>query len=327
MTAPVPPETRAWVLTDGKIGDETQCFGIADALGLVPERRVVAPRAAFALFMPFGPIDPRDGPHRAGSPLAPPYPDIAIAAGRRTVAYLRRLKQVSRRTFTVFVKDPYVGSGAADVIWVPQHDRLRAGNVIATVTPAHRVRSSVLDKARADPDGRLTHLPRPHVALLLGGPSVHHRFSPVDEANLVALAGKLAAEGNGLMVTPSRRTPARLVAAMQRALAAHPTAFVWAGEGANPYLQILAAADAIIVTGDSVNMVAESIATGVPVHVYEPTGGHPKITAYLDRLMTAGAVRRWTGTLQSWSYVPIDATPFIADEIARRYLRARSSGH
>src|SRR5258708_2491055 len=96
----LPSSTTAWGLSYGKMGDETQCFGIAEALGLAAQRRLVAPRRLYALFMPFGPIDPHEQPDQPGSPIAPPYPDIAIAAGRRTVAYLRRLKRDSGgRTF------------------------------------------------------------------------------------------------------------------------------------------------------------------------------------------------------------------------------------
>jgi mitochondrial fission protein ELM1 len=86
---------------------------------------------------------------------------------------------------------------------------------------------------------------------------------------------------------------------------------------------MLAHADHVIVTSDSVNMVGEAVTTGVPVHVFEPSGGHRKVTAYIDRLTELGAVRRWSGRLDSWRYDPIDATPVIAREIVRRYLRSR----
>jgi mitochondrial fission protein ELM1 len=59
------------------------------------------------------------------------------------------------------------------------------------------------------------------------------------------------------------------------------------------------------------------------VHIFEPEGGHRKMTAYIDHLVAAGAARRWTGTIEQWSYKPIDATPVIAAEIARRYLAWR----
>ena len=37
----LPSCTTAWILSDGKIGDEVQCYGIAEALGLKPERRLM----------------------------------------------------------------------------------------------------------------------------------------------------------------------------------------------------------------------------------------------------------------------------------------------
>jgi hypothetical protein len=123
------------------------------------------------------------------------------------------------------------------------------------------------------------------------------------------------------MVTPSRRTPKATLAAIRAAVPEN--AFVWDGAGANPYLSILALADALIVTGDSVNMVGEAVATGKPVHVYEPSGAHNKIDAYLDRLEALGAVRRWRGKLEDWTYAPINATPAIAAEVARRYRASR----
>ena len=40
---------------------------------------------------------------------------------------------------------------------------------------------------------------------------------------------------------------------------------------------IRANADAILVTADSVNMASEAAATGAPVHVFWPGGGHPRL--------------------------------------------------
>jgi uncharacterized protein len=320
----LPPGTTAWVLSDGKIGDEVQCFGIAEALGLSPERRLIMPRAPWRWLAPYGPISPRDAPQQPNSPIAPPFPDILFAAGRQTVPYLRRVrKQSSGKTFTVFIKDPYTGPGTADAIWVPEHDTLRGENVIVTPTPANRIGGVLDEMRRVPPDRRIASLPHPRVALVVGGNSVNHRFKSRDYTRLIEIARKLVWDGCGLMISPSRRTPPALLSDMVTFFAGDPRAFVWDGSGNNPYAQMLAHADRVIVTGDSVNMIGEAVATGAPVHVYEPSGGHRKITAYVDRLTARGAVRRWNGQLHSWSCVPINATPIIAREIARRYLRSR----
>jgi mitochondrial fission protein ELM1 len=110
-------------------------------------------------------------------------------------------------------------------------------------------------------------------------------------------------------------------------------AFLWDGEGENPYLSILACADALLVTGDSVNMVSEAAATGAPVHVFAPDvfapdvfapgGGSAKLAAFLAGLEAQGAARRWRGRLERWSYAAVNATPDLAQEIACAYRRFR----
>ena len=184
-------------------------------------------------------MDPGEAPSRPRSPIAPPFPDVAIAAGRRTVPYLRRVKRASGgRTFTIFVKDPYTGLGTADVIWIPEHDHLRGENVVVTLTPAHRLRARNFLDARQDPDPRLAGLPEPRVAMVIGGTGVNHTFEAVDIQRLAEIAATVIASGASLMVTPSRRTPPAALAAIGAVLGpalAAGRAFVWDGQGTNPY--------------------------------------------------------------------------------------------
>jgi uncharacterized protein len=252
---------RVWVLTDGKAGDEQQCLGIAETLGAAAEVRRVRPRAPFWWMTPYGPIDPFEAPSRPGSPIAPPFPDVAIASGRRAVPYVRHVRRASRGlSFTVFLKDPVTGPRTADLIWVPEHDALRAPNVIATLTPPHRFSADRLAAARAAPDPRLAALPRPRVAVLVGGPSKHYRFHAEDAARFLSLLTRLAATGVGLMATASRRTPLPLRTGLASLVERHG-GFMWDGGGDNPYLGLLALADAVVVTADSYNMVGEAAAT------------------------------------------------------------------
>ena len=328
--ARLPDGVRAWILQSGKIGHEVNCLGVAHELGLDPEMRPVQPRPLFAFFAPWGPIDPVESVRIPGSPLSGPTPDIVFASGRVTAPYLRAIKRAApRTTFTVFLQDPRSGPKSADLIWVPEHDSLRGENVLVTLTSPHHMRPSVLQAARADADPRLASLPDKRVGIVLGGDSGTHRFAANDFYRLAELAREILAAGYGLMVTPSRRTPPELITAIRAAVKisdAPQNAFVWDGAGANPYAQILAHADVIVVTGDSVNMVGEAASTGVPVHVYEPTGGSDKMSGFIDGLVVAGAVRRLRVMRQArwmderWTYEPVDATAQIAREVVKRYL-------
>jgi mitochondrial fission protein ELM1 len=312
-----------WVLTDGKAGDELQALSVAEALGLTPEIRRVKPRPPFTWAMPWGPIDQRERPGAPGSPLALPYPDLLIASGRRAVAYLRFVKKASGgRTYTVFLKDPRTGPGTADLIWSPDYDRLRGPNVLNTLTPPHRISPQRLEAARARPDPRLAHLPHPRVAVLAGGSSRHHRFTQADTARFIGHLTAVAETGAGLMVTASRRTPSILREALA-ALTVRHRGFFWDGTGENPYVGLLGLADFIVATADSTNMIGEAAATGRPILVFEPSGGHPKLDVYIKGLKAHGIVHPFEGRLVGQPYEPLNSTPKVAQAIAEGFSRHR----
>lgn len=274
---------------------------------MIPDIRRVSPGRPYEWFAPFGPPDPHDA-----AAFAPPYPDICIAAGRRTIPALRRLKRDSgRRAFTIYLNAPASGLHTADIIVAPRHDGLTGPNVVAPLTPPNRITPERLAEARAAPDPRIAALPRPRAALLVGSAEgIAH--------DLDHIAASLLAGGYGVMATTSRRTPARIAGALGAALSG-PGGFFWDGTGENPYLAMLANADRILVTGDSVNMIGEAVATGVPVHVIEPQAPRRKFRAYLGALEEAGAVRRWRGPFEDWSYKPINSTPMVAARIWEAY--------
>ncbi|KPF63346.1 nucleoside-diphosphate sugar epimerase [Bosea sp. AAP35] len=312
-----------WVLTDGKAGDEVQCLGVAERLGVTPEIRRIAPRKPFAWLMPRGPIDPREGPERTGSPIAPPFPDILIASGRRAIAYVRAVRKASNgATFTVILKDPRMGTGAADLIWVAEHDRLRGDNVLVTTTSPHRLAPQRLERARLTPPSWVAPLPVPRAAVLVGGDSRHHRFRPEDIARFADALDALARSGVALMGSRSRRTTPALDAAVAAVFARHG-GWWWDGTGENPYVALLAHADAIVTTADSTNMIGEATATGAPILVFEPHGGHGKLAKFLEALKRQGMVHHFDGALAGTRYVPVDATRAIADAVRQRWLMHR----
>ena len=121
----------------------------------------------------------------------------------------------------------------------------------------------------------------------------------------------------GLMVTPSRRTAEDVRHAMARVLAPEG-AWIWDGAGENPYFGMLALADAIVVTQDSVSMISEAASTRVPVMVAALPGRSRRIGLFLHVLEQEGRIRRFQGRLEEWPVTPIDDTPMAAEELRRR---------
>jgi mitochondrial fission protein ELM1 len=196
--------------------------------------------------------------------------------------------------------------------------------VLVTTTSPHRLTPQKLAAARATPPLVIAGLNTPRIAVLVGGDSRHHRFTPADIERFAGQLDELARSGVSLMGSPSRRTSPALAAAVAAVFTRHG-GWWWDGTGENPFLALLANADAVVVTADSTNMIGEAAAAGRPVLVFEPTGGHPKIAALVAALEREGVVHRFCGRLEGEAYEPIDSTPIIADAIRQGWLRHRAS--
>jgi mitochondrial fission protein ELM1 len=257
-----------------------------------------------------------------GDKLAPPWPDLWIASGRQTVALTRDLRTLSGgKTFTVQVQNPAIDPTAIDLVITPEHDRLRARNVLTTQGALGLVTPQRLAEAAAHFAPRYAHLPKKRVAVLIGGNNKVFRLDGATMKTLTAQLAALAQLGDlGLMITPSRRSGPRNEAILREGLAGLP-AEIWDGQGENPYFGLLGLADHIIVTGDSVNMVSEAASTGKPVHVVHLKGGSAKFRRFHEGMEKAGITRPFTGELQDWSYEPLAETQRVAKEIRRRLQR------
>ena len=317
-----------WIISDGKAGNETQCRGVFDALGLKAELKRIQPGRLQQALAPYLPVARAERFGQPGSTFAPPWPDFAIAAGRLTAPYIRALKRHAKlATYTIILQDPKVPLSTADFFWMPEHDRKRGPNVLTTVVSPHGFSPARLAGLRdAPPPAAFAAVPRPWVAVLIGGDGSSYTFKPEDMARFAVALRSLVERGAGLLLTPSRRTPAALLSAIDHATTASPR-FLWDGTGDNPYPAMLAHADHFVVTADSVNMCGEPAVTGRPIHVFTPSGDSAKFQRYHEALARHGATRPLPDiatALDTWSYPPLYSADDIALAIAERWQRRRS---
>jgi uncharacterized protein len=321
-TSPVTPasDLSAWVITDGKIGIVNQAVGLAEAIGVPFVEKTVALSLPWrwlpANLWPSGTLGTAR-PDRAEDALTPPWPDLIISCGRQAVGPARAVKAKSG-AFHAHIQHPRMLLSTFDVLIVPAHDRLEGDNVIVTNGAIHRVTPARLKAAAADFATLLAPLPRPLIAVLIGGGSKSHRLTTERCKNIVAQLQNFAkSTGGGLAITTSRRTGAENEAILRDALSG-PDVFFWDGAGENPYFGLLGLADHIVVTADSVNMVSEACRTGKPVHVIDLDGGSAKFTAFHKSFRDAGFTRMFSGEAAQWTYEPLDETGRAAAEIRRR---------
>lgn len=252
----------------------------------------------------------------SSEPLTAPWPRLVISVGRRSVPIALAIKTVAG-AFGLHIQNPKVPAGRFDLIAAPLHDGFTGPNVINTFGAVHSVTRERLNDAAASFAGRVDPLPHPRVAVLLGGESAAFSFPPEDAG---AFGEKLAdiarASGGSLLVTPSRRTSPEAMRALASAIAELPH-FIWDGSGANPYYAFLAAADVIVATEDSVNMVTEATGTGKPVYVQRLNGRSRRLSRFHELMRARGATRPFEGRIESWSYAPINDTELVGSAIRK----------
>jgi len=307
---------RTWVVTEGMAGTENQCLGVAEALGVTPEVKRITLRQPWKFFSPYLGFEQS---WSFSEKLEGPWPDLLLASGRKSIAVSRYIKKKSGgKTFTVQIQDPRISPHHFDLVAVPEHDPTRGDNVITTVAAANRLTGYKLDSAKTDFAPQFAMMQGPRIAVLLGGNSKAYTVTPY---LMRKLGAQLSALPGTPLITASRRTGEAEQMALKEALKDKPHYF-WDGTGPNPYFGMLAWADYILVTADSVSMLGDAATTGKPVYMIGLEGGTERFTKFHEALMGRGIVRPFEGVLENWRYTPLADSAHVAQEIMRRLAPA-----
>lgn len=316
---------QAWALSDGHAGNVRQAAALVRALGLADVRDIVLQaRAPWRWLAPHRLPGARHAFGRDFSAALRQPPRIVVGCGRQAALATRLLR--THGTQAVQILDPRIDPRHWDLVIAPEHDGLQGDNVITLLGSLHPVDDAWLAQARAD-FPMLAQLPQPRTALLLGGPG---RQVEMDDAALAVQLEQLAAvlqrEGGSVLVTTSRRTPDAWHALVRQHFATLP-GLRWSGAApadtvpagiqvdGNPYPGLLAWADRIVCTPDSVNMASEACATRVPVFVIAPGRTRGRLRRFHDALLACGRVRTLDDALVPFAVEPLRETARVAAEV------------
>lgn len=317
-------DQRVWVLLDDRAGNRAQAEGVAGRLtsNATPIDIRYGPLAKLPNALLGASVVGLTSGSKAQ--LVAPWPDLVIAAGRRTAPVARWIKKRSGgQTRLVQIMDPGSGHADFDLICRPAHDDGAAADNVLTIDAApHRLTDETLAAARAEWLPRVEAFAAPRIALLIGGSTRRRKFTDAMAVRLCQSVHAAVEKCDGsILATTSRRTGA-VVETVAATLIDRTMLYRWDRPGDNPYLGFLASADAIVVTGESVSMCSEACATGKPVYIFAPSELiAPKHARLHRRLFDGGYAQPFEGYIDlEWKLSKLDVTADIVDAIKQRDL-------
>lgn len=293
-----------WLIDAYRAGERGQVKALADALSEALawpcETRVLRYKSRVFLPHVLGLTTLRGITADCAAQLQPPWPDLVISCGVRNEPVCRWIRaQSGGRSRYVHVGRPWAPLASFDlVVTTPQYRIPAQDNVLQNLLTLHAVSPQRLAQAREQWQATFADLPRPHIAVIAGGNSGPFTLGPKAASRLGRQASALVRErGGSLLVSTSSRTSDAAVQALQAAIDVPNYFYRWqAGDPDNPYFGILASADRLIVTADSIAMLSEACATGKPVQMFDLGGMRGNDEGPRDFRMGAvlyAALMRW----------------------------------
>ncbi|MFT7616786.1 MAG: mitochondrial fission protein ELM1 [Planctomycetota bacterium] len=262
-----------WLLLGDKLGDNAQVAQVMDHLHWDHEVRRLVFLEEYRLGKPdFRPALYHVDIERSDD-LCEPWPDILITVGRRPDMVAQWIRQQSGgKTRIVLFGRPKKDLGDYALIIVPSQYQLpKADHILPIKLPLMRVNQGRLAAGKKEWQERFGSMPHPITALLVGGPTKPFEMTTSSTEELARQALELSEKSRGsLFISTSRRTPAKVVAAISAAVGEKAELHVFdPAQAENPYMGLLAWGDRFIVTGDSVSMMVEVASLGKPLAIHE----------------------------------------------------------
>ncbi len=256
---------RVWLLLGSRRGDNNQVLALGEALGLPFETRTIFYKRTARLRMNLFPESVGHLTAASRRWLQPPWPDLVIGVGQRTVPVARWIREQSGgRTRLIRLGHPRAPNVLFDLVITTRQYPVPAGeNVITLPLAMNRFRKP--PKPTPEEQAWLDAHPRPHLLLSVGGAAPMWRLD-LDELREAAgnLVRRAETKGGTLIVIGSPRTPPDAWTAIGDAIGGSRGVAI-VEDAAVRYPVALNDADEQFVTADSVSMISEAVITGKPV--------------------------------------------------------------
>ncbi|MEM6413240.1 MAG: mitochondrial fission ELM1 family protein [Pseudomonadota bacterium] len=325
-------------MTDGRAGIENQALGLAEAMARQVPLDIVTKRVR--LQTPINKLPSALVPSfwarasKSGDLLEPPFPSLWIGCGRQSVPLSIAMNRQQRQIFVVQLQNPGTALHRFDMVIPPIHDEISGANVFPILGSPNRICAEVIERA-AEQLQEAYQLPSSIeanqcelVGVLIGGPNRIYAYKDETIKKISELIDHLQSKNRFLVVTTSRRTPLQLSAVLRGKENKRTIVFDQNASQLkkNPYPGILALADHVLVTEDSVNMVGEAATAGAKTHIISlPRRAdiRTKFDIFLDQMVEREHVKRFSGDFVNWTPPSFDETSRAAIEVCKRWNEYR----
>ena len=258
----------SWCVTDGAAGNISQVKGLADAMKLNYQLKVVELRSPWK-YLPPGYLPAIDSSIKNLIDFRENIsPDYLITAGRKSVYLSLYLKnKLKNNITTIHIQDPKINSQFFDYVVAPEHDSIQGPNVIKSVLAINHINEKLLLLESDKFKEKISTLDKPIVTLIIGGKSNNYIFDNVALVNLSKMIDNIVNINSiSLIILFSRRTDFFIKEYLINRYSEIHT--VWTDESNNPYLTLLSQSSCLICTSDSVSMISEAVCSKKPVFIF-----------------------------------------------------------
>lgn len=299
-----------WVLDDGRSGNTNQAIALAQALKHPYEVKKVTYnflRYLPSLFLAKYPIHLSKTTKEDLTKL--PAPKYILSAGRKTSIIALYLKNIYKKAKLIQIMRPACSSSQFAAIIVPTHDKYpKSSNVIEVTGSLNNVTTKIkeakIEFLNYHPDfGRF-------IGVLIGGNTKNFVMTKADaEILVINLRGLTTIYQLPLFVSFSRRTPEVVKNIIKYQLRSN-TIYDPSSGGHNPYLGLIAAAECLVVTSDSISMLSEVAASGKGLYIFKPDSfkskKHLSFIRYLIEIKIAKMLDKNVNQYKKYSYQPLN---------------------
>lgn len=300
-----------WILVDFRTGASTQAIALAENIS--KNYKIKNIEYNFLASLPnyvLGATDIHVKNSSALMNLDDP-PRLIISAGRRCASFSLALKNHYPDVKIIQIMRPFLDSSKFDLIVLPQHDKYDGdgNNMMRVIGSLHNAEDKIAlykEDVRSN-GGRIFNCNRQKfIAVIIGGDTKNYKFEHEEMSVLAKQISDISSNhGMNIYITFSRRTSKKIKDIFYKEFPWPHIIYdpVTSNNRENPYYAMLAEADFIILTSDSISMCSEASASGKPLYIFCPNSNKMKKHRYfVQQLLDLDIARLLSSDLTTLQY-------------------------